>query len=631
MASSTRSSAGGSKKKKVSKRPFLQSGSPKIRRNLLAVCLVLFVAVGYLIVRYSFATGIDAGLVVRYNFENLTSTTIPNVAPIANASALDGRVHNGTAPLATYKSPNGTKALTLNHVENADGTTNYATSQEIDVPNGNGSPQSVLKVNDFTIASWVHITDTDTNEASWEIAEKDASYWMNIRNGNDSAADPANATNQTDAHRALRCGGEFGPASKYVEVTSAADLIKTGPNAPWYYVACTYDNSHLSIYINGHQVGTLAVTGTTATNDNNLTVGGNNKPEIWGAANSRHNFVGGDMDGFRLYNRALSVSEVQTLATLNVGSPTPTSGSQGISISGNRFLRNGQPFIPEGMISVAALDTHGYAAGCSNSDTAAAASNFGTAELTTIRTKWHANTLRLHVSQPVLAGSSGVAYAQHVASMISAIEQAGMVPIISMQNESWGCGPADAMPTAKTKTAWNALLSNTNLKQDTGAMFEIYNEPQVTDWSVWLNGSSTYVGHQQMTNYLRSLGVTGVIVVDGTHLAGHLDNVPTISDPGGHNQIAYAIHPLYYADGPSGWQTRWGNTAAVKPVIADAWNCGNGSAALSTEYFKFQEKLGVGTIGYAVDDFSISSFVRDRALDPSTCGQQFISEYTSSF
>jgi hypothetical protein len=84
------------------------------------------------------------------------------------------------------------------------------------------------------------------------------------------------------------------------------------PLNTWNFLAATYDGGNLTLYVNGAQVATKAVTGTLRTSDNPLHVGGN---PIWGE------YFAGLIDDVRVYNRALSVAEMQADMTTPVGGP----------------------------------------------------------------------------------------------------------------------------------------------------------------------------------------------------------------------------------------------------------------------------------------------------------------------
>lgn len=227
--------------------------------------------------------------------------------------------------------------------------------------------------------------------------------------------------------------------------------------------------------------------------------------------------------------------------------PAPAS-TTGVTLSGREFLLNGQSFVPRGFNSIALLNSPW----CSHSETAAAAANFTPTELATAMSSWGANTLRFQVSQPVLAGPDGAAYAQQIQAGAGMALAAGFVVIVSMQDQHLACGPAEPLPSQETEDAWATLISNTTLGSNPDVMFELFNEPQnspatsVTTnpqqetWPDWLSGgrgidpSSTQqwapytpVGHQELVDYLRStLNVTNVLIADGASDAETLAGAP---------------------------------------------------------------------------------------------------------
>jgi hypothetical protein len=80
----------------------------------------------------------------------------------------------------------------------------------------------------------------------------------------------------------------------------------------WTHLAGTFDGTTLRLYVNGTEVGTRAVAGPMATSTGVLRMGGNG---IWGE------FFAGRIDEVRVYNRALSVAEIQTDMNTPIGGP----------------------------------------------------------------------------------------------------------------------------------------------------------------------------------------------------------------------------------------------------------------------------------------------------------------------
>jgi glucose/arabinose dehydrogenase len=104
----------------------------------------------------------------------------------------------------------------------------------------------------------------------------------------------------------------------------------------WTHVAGTYDGATLKLFLNGVQAATLSVSGAMPASTGALRIGGNS---LWG-----ENFLG-IIDDVRVYNRALTATEIQAdmNAPVGGGSPPPPDttppvisavGSSGITSSG---------------------------------------------------------------------------------------------------------------------------------------------------------------------------------------------------------------------------------------------------------------------------------------------------------
>jgi hypothetical protein len=84
------------------------------------------------------------------------------------------------------------------------------------------------------------------------------------------------------------------------------------PLNTWTHLAATYDGTTLRMFVNGVQVGTLALSGPLTTSAGVLRIGGN---AVWGE------YFSGLIDEVRIYNRALTAAEIQNDMT------RPVSGS----------------------------------------------------------------------------------------------------------------------------------------------------------------------------------------------------------------------------------------------------------------------------------------------------------------
>jgi hypothetical protein len=101
-------------------------------------------------------------------------------------------------------------------------------------------------------------------------------------------------------------------------------------------------------------------------------------------------------------------------------------------------------------------------------------------------------------------------------------------------------------------------------------LFELYNEPKVIPWEVWLSGGSvddfTAVGMQQLYDAVRSTGATNLVIVGGIDWAYDLSGVADHPVQG--YGILYATHPYDFSNKqPSDWDRAWGFLTSTAPVI----------------------------------------------------------------
>jgi glucose/arabinose dehydrogenase/chitodextrinase len=102
----------------------------------------------------------------------------------------------------------------------------------------------------------------------------------------------------------------------------------------WSHLAATFDNATLRLYVNGTQIASLATAGPIATSTGDLWIGANN---IWSE------WFSGAIDEVRVYNRALTATEIQTDMTRAAApdndppaivSTTPVDGATNVPVAG---------------------------------------------------------------------------------------------------------------------------------------------------------------------------------------------------------------------------------------------------------------------------------------------------------
>jgi chitodextrinase len=143
----------------------------------------------------------------------------------------------------------------------------------------------------MTLEAWVRPSVTLSGWRSVVTKDVDRYYLMGSSNPQNRPA----------------AGGTFNTTNQNVFGTAGL-AVNT-----WTHVAATYDRTTIRLYVNGVQVATGAQTAAISTSTSALTIG----------ADSYGEYFNGLIDEVRVYNRALTVAEIQT------DMATPLGGSAG--------------------------------------------------------------------------------------------------------------------------------------------------------------------------------------------------------------------------------------------------------------------------------------------------------------
>jgi PKD repeat protein len=215
-----------------------------------------------------------SGLVAAFGFNETTGTT-----------AADG---SGTGNAGTVSGATWTTGGKYGGALSFDGVNDWVTvadSNSLDLTTG------------MTVEAWVKPATIN----GWEtvlMKESSSSYGYGLyadNNGNDVGQ------TRRPAAWIVQSGNYFG----------AEGTSQLSTNT-WTHLAATYDGSTLRLYVNGTQASSVSRSGSIDTTSGALRIGGNN---IWGE------WFNGLIDEVRVYNRALSATEIQGDMSTPVGSP----------------------------------------------------------------------------------------------------------------------------------------------------------------------------------------------------------------------------------------------------------------------------------------------------------------------
>jgi fibronectin type 3 domain-containing protein len=249
----------------------------------------------------------------------------------SSGNSLNGALVNG---------PVWTTAGKINNALIFDGTNDYVT-----LPTG-----VVNGLTNFTISTWFYVGSSTLHMRVFDFGSGTTAYMFFT---------PGDGSN---ARFSITNNGYSSEQNIYG--TSA--LLSVG----WYHVAVTLSGGVGTLYVNGTQVGQ-----NTSMTYNPSSLGATTQNWLGRSQYSADAYLNGRIDDFRIYNRALSASEISTLATMVVSPSQPTgltaaSGDASVSLNWNsvaaatsynikRSLTSGGPYttIAAGVTSTNYADT----------------------------------------------------------------------------------------------------------------------------------------------------------------------------------------------------------------------------------------------------------------------------------
>ena len=229
------------------------------------------------------ATPHTAGLVSYLNFNETGGTT----ASDSTGNGWNGTLVNGATFVAGYSS----NAVSLSS----------ASSQHVTMPAG-----VVASLTNFTVAAWVKLNSVATWNRIFDFGTGTTVYMFLSPQGGSGVV-----------RFAITTGG--GGGEEQINGTSAL------PTGSWHHVAVTLLNDWGVLYVDGAPVGTNIVT----LNPSSL---GSTTNNYIGKSQYPDPYLNGLVDEFRIYNGALSASDIASLAAGTPGAPTGLTAAAGDSL-----------------------------------------------------------------------------------------------------------------------------------------------------------------------------------------------------------------------------------------------------------------------------------------------------------
>jgi endoglucanase len=207
-------------------------------------------------------------------------------------------------------------------------------------------------------------------------------------------------------------------------------------------------------------------------------------------------------------------------------------------------------------------------------------------------TDWHANTIRLPLSQDRWYGKApeqtdkGKFYRILVRRIVDAVAGEGCHIILDLHWSNagdWGKNIGQHfMPDENSLRFWKDVAEA--YKNHPAVLFNLYNEPHNVGWDIWLNGGQvtekatrktpvkTYkaVGMQALLDAVRSTGAENVVIVGGLNWSYDFSGIlkgSRLSDPSG-NGVLYDNHAYpFKGDTVERWIAKMETAAQTLPII----------------------------------------------------------------
>ena len=199
-----------------------------------------------------------------------------------NANDESGNGNNGTVYLASLTTDRFTatnKAYSFN-----------GTGSKISIPDNS----AFTSTNQITVSAWVNATTTWTYNAEWIVC-KETGFSSGFALG-------------IDQNNSIYGNGNY--AAVFYTWTSTGTFVvyKAFPSTElysWKHIVGTYDGTTIKLFINGVEVSSKPLSGTILSSNNPINIGAQN-------TRSDQNFIG-KIDDVRIYNKAISSSEINNL------------------------------------------------------------------------------------------------------------------------------------------------------------------------------------------------------------------------------------------------------------------------------------------------------------------------------
>ena len=318
------------------------------------------------------------------------------------------------------------------------------------------------------------------------------------------------------------------------------------------------------------------------------------------------------------------------LLLIGLGSSAAAQPRDQVAVAGATLLRDGRAWTPHGFFQIAfATPPAAFAIPGANPVFEEAYNNFSDDEYRKMR-ETGADSVRINVAEDGADKDNAqfydAAWLERVERAVRAARRAGLVVIVSLQDEAQTGASKSPLPDSVTQKVWSRLAAS--FADDLGIMLEMYNEPNLHpqqrpvllentppaagDWEQWR------VAFNAVIRTIRASGARNVVVADGLASAEQLTGAPKLDDP--LKSVVYASHPypLQQLDqSRAAWDDKFGNFSRTAPVIVTEWGpgyyCDEQTGPATAAFFGYlqEHRVGLEVVAFDWPAYSFASAVQD--------------------
>lgn len=254
---------------------------------------------------------------------------------------------------------------------------------------------------------------------------------------------------------------------------------------------------------------------------------------------------------------------------------------------------------------------------------------------------WGINAVRIPLNEHCWLGIQGAParytsahYRTAIATYVDRLERAGLYVVLDLHWNAPGTDKAtEQQPMADLDYApafWSSVART--FKDNTGVVFDLYNEPYDIDWRCWREGCMLpqgwrTAGMQTLVDAVRSTGAKQPVIATGLSWGSDLSSWLRYRPHDPERQVVAGIHVFDFAgcSEPGCWTGNFEPVARTVPVIATELGQRACSATFIERFMRFADSSRISYLGWSWNPAGCTapSLIRSWHGEPTPSGARF--------